>query len=466
MENNQYNNPYGGQYNGQYDNQNNGSYNGQNNSAYYDQNGSQYNGANGGSYNGTPSGSQQTPGQPEGPKKHHPVLWSVGTLAAAAVIALGCGYGGAYLANQEAGKVVIQSAAPAEGTEGAGDSGDAAAEAQNTAETNGTLSGTEVAAKISPSVVSITTEQMEVGQFWFGPQVVSGAGSGVIISEDGYILTCAHVVSGADTITVILPDGTEYPGTVTGMYEEGDIAVVKIEATGLPAAVIGDSDQVQLGETVYAVGNPGGTLSGTITDGIISSVDRTINVSLEETSNYGWNTGRTVSLEVLQTSAAVSPGNSGGGLFNSRGELIGIVNAKSSGSSQEGLGFAIPVNRAMEIGESLINDGTYTDPNANMSDNDAILEITVTEINQASGRMQGVTPGVYVYEVQEGGASDGKLQVNDRMISVDGTIINTLEDLSGLLSEHQPGDTVSVSVERDGQMVTVDIVLAENTSRS
>ena len=465
MENNQYNNPYGGQYNGQYDNQNNGSYNGQNNSAYYDQNGSQYNGANGGSYNGTPSGSQQTPGQPEGPKKHHPVLWSVGTLAAAAVIALGCGYGGAYLANQEAGKVVIQSAAPA-GTEGAGDSGDTAAKAQNTAETNGALSGTEVAAKISPSVVSITTEQMEVGQFWFGPQVVSGAGSGVIISEDGYILTCAHVVSGADTITVILPDGTEYPGTVTGMYEEGDIAVVKIEATGLPAAVIGDSDQVQLGETVYAVGNPGGTLSGTITDGIISSVDRTINVSLEETSGYGWNTGRTVSLEVLQTSAAVSPGNSGGGLFNSRGELIGIVNAKSSGSSQEGLGFAIPVNRAMEIGESLINDGTYTDPNANMSDNDAILEITVTEINQASGRMQGVTPGVYVYEVQEGGASDGKLQVNDRMISVDGTIINTLEDLSGLLSEHQPGDTVSVSVERDGQMVTVDIVLAENTSQS
>ena len=378
---------------------------------------------------------------------------------------MGCGYGGAYLANQEAGKVVIQSAAPAE-TEGAGDSGDTAAKAQNTAETNGALSGTEVAAKISPSVVSITTEQMEVGQFWFGPQVVSGAGSGVIISEDGYILTCAHVVSGADTITVILPDGTEYPGTVTGMYEEGDIAVVKIEATGLPAAVIGDSDQVQLGETVYAVGNPGGTLSGTITDGIISSVDRTINVSLEETSGYGWNTGRTVSLEVLQTSAAVSPGNSGGGLFNSRGELIGIVNAKSSGSSQEGLGFAIPVNRAMEIGESLINDGTYTDPNANMSDNDAILEITVTEINQASGRMQGVTPGVYVYKVQEGGASDGKLQVNDRMISVDGTIINTLEDLSDLLSEHQPGDTVSVSVERGGQMVTVDIVLAENTSRS
>ena len=145
---------------------------------------------------------------------------------------MGCGYGGAYLANQEAGKVVIQSAAPAE-TEGAGDSGDTAAKAQNTAETNGALSGTERWRRRSARRWYLLRQsRWKWAQFWFGPQVVSGAGSGVIISEDGYILTCAHVVSGADTITVILPDGTEYPGTVTGMYEEGDIAVVKIEATG------------------------------------------------------------------------------------------------------------------------------------------------------------------------------------------------------------------------------------------
>ena len=288
----------------------------------------------------------------------------------------------------------------------------------------------------------------------------------MIISEDGYILTCAHVVSGADSITVATSDGTEYDATLTGIYEEGDIAVLKIEATGLQAAVMGDSSTVQLGETVYAVGNPGGTLGGTITDGIISAVDRTINVSLDETSNSGWgNSSRVISLDVLQISAAVSPGNSGGGLFNSRGELIGIVNAKSSGESQEGLGFAIPVNKAWEIGESLINTGSYTDPNAGQSDNDAILEITVTEVNQ-SGRLQGITPGVYVYEVTEGGASDGKLETNDRIISVDGTMVNTLDDLSSILSEYDPGQTVSVSVERGGQMVTVDIVLAENQGRS
>ena len=323
-----------------------------------------------------------------------------------------------------------------------------------------------MAALISPTVVSITTEQMQLGQYWFGPQILSGAGSGVIISEDGYILTCAHVVSGADSITVATSDGTEYDATLTGIYEEGDIAVLKIEATGLQAAVMGDSSTVQLGETVYAVGNPGGTLGGTITDGIISAVDRTINVSLDETSNSGWgNSSRVISLDVLQISAAVSPGNSGGGLFNSRGELIGIVNAKSSGESQEGLGFAIPVNKAWEIGESLINTGSYTDPNAGQSDNDAILEITVTEVNQ-SGRLQGITPGVYVYEVTEGGASDGKLETNDRIISVDGTMVNTLDDLSSILSEYDPGQTVSVSVERGGQMVTVDIVLAENQGRS
>lgn len=452
MENNQYsNNQYDNQYNNQYNNQ------------YSNQYGNPYTNP----YNGA-GDPQQDPSSSEPPKnkekKGHSVLWSVGTLAAAAVIALGCGYGGAYLANQQAGRVVVQSAAPAQEGETADGSGQ---EQSSTAAASGdALSGTEVAALISPTVVSITTEQMQLGQYWFGPQILSGAGSGVIISEDGYILTCAHVVSGADSITVATSDGTEYDATLTGIYEEGDIAVLKIEATGLQAAVMGDSSTVQLGETVYAVGNPGGTLGGTITDGIISAVDRTINVSLDETSNSGWgNSSRVISLDVLQTSAAVSPGNSGGGLFNSRGELIGIVNAKSSGESQEGLGFAIPVNKAWEIGESLINTGSYTDPNAGQSDNDAILEITVTEVNQ-SGRLQGITPGVYVYEVTEGGASDGKLETNDRIISVDGTMVNTLDDLSSILSEYDPGQTVSVSVERGGQMVTVDIVLAENQGRS
>ena len=126
----------------------------------------------------------------------------------------------------------------------------------------------EVAKTISPTVVSITTEKMTVNNFWFGPKISSGAGSGVIISEDGYILTCAHVISGANSIQVTTSDGVVYTATVVGSYEDGDIAVLKIEGEGMQTAVLGDSDKIQLAETVYAVGNPGGTLSGSITDGM------------------------------------------------------------------------------------------------------------------------------------------------------------------------------------------------------
>lgn len=122
---------------------------------------------------------------------------------------------------------------------------------------------------------------MTVHNFWFGPQISSGAGSGVIISEDGYILTCAHVISGANSIQVTTSDGVVYTATAVGSYEDGDIAVLKIEAEGLQTAVLGDSDKMQLAETVYAVGNPGGTLSGSITDGIISATSRTISISIE-----------------------------------------------------------------------------------------------------------------------------------------------------------------------------------------
>ncbi len=214
------------------------------------------------------------------------------------------------------------------------------------------LSGTEVAAIISPSVVSITTEEVEMSQYWFGEQVSSGAGSGVIYSSDGYIITCAHVVESADTITVTTADGTEYDATLVGLDESNDIAVIKIDADNLTPATLGDSDTILAGETVYAVGNPGGTLSGTITEGIISAVSRTITVALDD---YGTNT---ITLNVIQTSAAVSPGNSGGGLFDSSGCLIGIVNAKSTGSDEEGLGFAIPVNTAVQVAEQLIATGT------------------------------------------------------------------------------------------------------------
>ena len=185
--------------------------------------------------------------------------------------------------------------------------------------------------------MAITTEQMVSTNTWFGGSYVqSGAGSGVIISQDGYIVTCAHVVSGANNITVQLADGTEYTATVVGQDSTSDVAVLKIEATGLTPAVIGDSDSLAVGETTIAVGNPLGTLSNTVTNGIVSALNREVTVQGND-------------MNLIQTSASISPGNSGGGLFNANGELIGIVNAKSSSSDAEGLGFAIPINTAMEM---------------------------------------------------------------------------------------------------------------------
>ena len=376
-------------------------------------------------------------------KKSHKTFW---TLLLAAVIALACGYLGSYLANSQAEeKVVIQKVA----TPDAEDS---------------ITPAVEVAKAISPTVVSITTEKMTVNHFWFGPQISSGAGSGVIISEDGYILTCAHVVSGANSINVTTFDGAEFTASVVGSYDDGDIAVLKIGAEGLQAAVLGDSDNIQLAETVYAVGNPGGTLSGSITDGIISATSRTISISIESSANpYGLGiNNRTVSLDVLQTNAAVSPGNSGGGLFNAQGELIGIVNAKSSGENQEGLGFAIPVNTAQEIAVSLINEGSYTAPSAiNDGGNGAVLEISVVEINPAVAHMNNRESGVYVQSVQKGGASDGKLEVNDRLISINGYMVHTTAELSAQLAEYEPGDSVGLTVDRDGRLVEIEVTLAK-----
>ena len=175
------------------------------------------------------------------------------------------------------------------------------------------LSISDVAAVASNSVVEITTETVMMGTR-MGQFVSEGAGSGVIITSDGYILTNNHVIDGASKITVRLKDGTSYNGVVVGLDEKTDLAVIKVDASDLQPAVFGDSSSLTVGETAVAIGNPLGQLGGTVTSGIISALDREISID-----------GETMTL--LQTSAAINPGNSGGGLFNSYGELIGIVNA-------------------------------------------------------------------------------------------------------------------------------------------
>ena len=403
-----------------------------------------------------------------------------------AALAVGGGYLGSTLAYQNVDRVVVQRVeTTADGSTSA-------------ASEDGALTSAEIAAKTEPSVVAITTERMTTSNFWFGSQVESGAGSGVIISEDGYILTCDHVIEGADTIKVQLSDGTVYDGTLVGAYPENDIAVVKIEATGLTAAEIADSSQVVQGEQVYAVGNPEGRFGGSITDGLISAVSRDISMQLtvynddddnsnnSNNNNYNnyWssifggsydsdaNIIQTV-INVFQTSAPVSPGNSGGGLFNSRGELIGIVNAKSSDSEAEGLGFAIPSNRAMEIANSLITTGSYTPPegseqsgdqsSTNQTTNKAILGITATTLTADQAAQYGYSSaGVYIVEVTEQATADAGLASGDRIISVDDTIVNELADVTDYLADKQPGDVVKVTVERGGKMLSVDVTLVEN----
>lgn len=276
-------------------------------------------------------------------KKMNHAVRKVLEITAAGAVCFGCAYAGSAAAGTSAGTASASTSSTGNTitlTRYSSDSTDTA------------LSGEEAASIISPSVVSITTEAVQQGQAWYGSYVTSGAGSGVILSSDGYILTCAHVVDGADTVTVTTSDGTEYDAQVVGSDTADDIAVLKIDATDLTAAVIGDSDAASVGETVYADGNPGGTLSGTITEGIVSALNREITVETDS--------GEAITLNVIQTSAAVSPGSSGGGLFNDRGELIGVVNAKSSDTSDEGLGFAIPINDAVSISKNIIENGAFS----------------------------------------------------------------------------------------------------------
>ena len=276
-------------------------------------------------------------------KKMNHAVRKVLEITAAGAVCFGCAYAGSAAAGTSAGTASASTSSTGNTitlTRYSSDSTDTA------------LSGEEAASIISPSVVSITTEAVQQGQAWYGSYVTSGAGSGVILSSDGYILTCAHVVDDADTVTVTTSDGTEYDAEVVGSDTADDIAVLKIDAADLTAAVIGDSDAASVGETVYADGNPGGTLSGTITEGIVSALNREITVETDS--------GEAITLNVIQTSAAVSPGSSGGGLFNDQGELIGVVNAKSSDTSDEGLGFAIPINDAISIAKNIIENGAFS----------------------------------------------------------------------------------------------------------
>lgn len=369
------------------------------------------------------------------------ILRTVVSLVLAAAVGFAGGYVGSMVGNNH--KLVIQAADRTEQLN------DALASSTSTGGDN--LSTAQVAALVTPSVVPITTEAVVYSNWsWFGQrQIESGAGSGVIISDDGYILTCAHVVDGADDITVQV-DGTDYDATVIGSDSASDVAVLKIDAEGLTPAVVGDSNALTVGEEVMAVGNPLGNLSGTVTNGIVSALNR--DVSIQN------NDGSILNLSLIQTNASISPGNSGGGLFNMAGELVGIVNAKSDASGAEGLGFAIPINNAIAIAQDLLENG-YVSGRPYLG----ITYVAVTD--EATAQQLGVsTYGIYIVDVSAGsGAAQAGLEPGDRIVSIDGAEVAARDDVSAIIDGHAAGDTISITVARDGQMLTVSATLGEQT---
>lgn len=300
-----------------------------------------------------------------------------------------------------------------------------------------------IVSKTENSVVAITTNTITnnaiVGQY-----VQEGAGSGVIISEDGYIITNTHVINKATSIFVRLHDEKEYKAEVIGSDITTDIAVIKIEVTGLTPITFGNSDNIVVGQTIIAIGNPLGELGGTVTSGIISAKDREITINKQN-------------MNLLQFSAAVNPGNSGGGLFNLNGELVGIVNAKNSDVGIEGLGFAIPANDAQDVAKQLIENGKVTGRPQ--------LGVTVIEISNSAEIYQYVSDPIYPYLDTTGvyiiDATSPHLFIGDKIIAIDGQSINTQDDLKDYINTKKVGDSVSITISRNKQVVTMTVELTE-----
>lgn len=312
----------------------------------------------------------------------------------------------------------------------------------NTVDGKTEMSDAEVYAATVNSVVSIRTSATS-GYNFFGQAVeTASAGSGFVLTSDGYIVTNYHVVKDADTVTVTMYNGDEYNAQYVGGDEDYDIAVIKVEATGLPAVTLGDSSLLNVGDHVVAIGNPLGELTFSMSGGMVSSVNRTINVD-------------GTPFNMIQTDTSINPGNSGGPLMNSYGEVVGIVSAKYSSYSDEsveGLGFAIPINDVYAMIEDIMTNGYVT--------NKPYLGITggtMTEQMAAQYRYD-VTSGVFVYSVEEGSAADkAGLQMGDVITAIDDTSITSLEDLSAAKKQYSAGDTSKFTIYRQGETLTVDL---------
>lgn len=308
-----------------------------------------------------------------------------------------------------------------------------------------------IAKKVQPSVVGIKVEYA-VNTFFNQTSTASASGSGIIISEDGYILTNNHIVNTASSSTFyevskatsvkvyLFGDSTPYDATIVGTDDLTDLAVIKIEKTGLAAAELGDSDSVQVGSFAMAIGNPLG-FENSVTQGTVSAVNR------EVTDSEG------KKFVLIQTDAAINSGNSGGALVNSYGQVIGINTLKISGNGVEGLGFAIPINSTRDIYSELIANGKVKRP---------YIGIGCINIDEAKSKYYNLPIGVYVSEVEDfSSAQKSGIRPGDIILSIDGTTVTTKDELDNIKYSHSIGDKITVKINRNGQEMDIEITLSE-----
>ena len=308
----------------------------------------------------------------------------------------------------------------------------------------------EVTNKTKDSVVEIKTESVSADA-WMQQYVTEGAGSGVVMTADGYIMTNNPVIDGASKITVTTSDDKEYEAKLVGTDSITDIAVLKISAKNLTPATYGNSDQLAVGDMAVAIGNPLGELGGTVSAGIISALDRELAID-----------GKTMTL--LQTDASINPGNSGGGLFNGDGQLIGIVVAKSSGSNVEGLGFAIPINKAADVAQQLMDKGYVSDqPSTGMSYAESSQGNGAAQFfgNSQDSQSQSSSAAVYIQEVTGTNAKKAGFQSGDLVYAVDGTRITSFNTLSSIVTSHKVGDKLTYTIVRGNQTKEIKLTLEE-----
>ncbi|MBS5344713.1 MAG: trypsin-like peptidase domain-containing protein [Clostridium sp.] len=400
---------------------------------------------NGSTYRGTyQNHNQHSGGSGEPPKQKPPKkpvkLWVKIVCGAAACLVISAGSIGGFIGLVNMGAIPFA-------TPGTNSSNSIVnttkVEKDNTNETStitGKLTTEEVAQKVIPSVVCIQAYSNTNG--YFGTSSESGEGSGIIASSDGYIITNAHVIEGASALKVILSNGTSYEAKIVGSDTATDLALIKIDATDLQAAEFGSSEDLQVGEQVIAIGNPGGIqFNSSVTVGYVSAVNRSITYN-------GYD------MECIQTDAAINPGNSGGALVNMYGQIIGINSAKITATGYEGLGFAIPIDTAQPIINNLKQYGYVKDR--------AMLGITGQYIDATTARFYGLTQGYSIVKLNSN-VSDAGLQKGDIITKIDGNNISSETTVQNVIAKKKPGDTVELEVYRPttGESITATVTLTE-----